>query len=107
MSIAGRTFDVRVAPFAATEADLWIVETEAKLAIVGDLVVDLVPFMDTACPDGWIRALDEIERVPFHTLIPGHGPIMTRADFVSWKAAFNNFIACCRSDVEIAECVAG
>ena len=58
MEIAGRTLDVRVAPFAATEADLWIYDPEMKLAIVGDLVVDLVPFMDTACLDGCRAALD-------------------------------------------------
>lgn len=107
MSIAGRTLDIRIAPFAATEADLWIYEPEARLAIVGDLVVDLVPFMDTACPDGWSKALDEIENVPFETLIPGHGPTMSRADFLAWKTAFNNLVACGRSDVDIAECVAG
>ena len=45
MSIAGRTLDLRIAPFAATEADLWIYDAEPKLAIVGDLVVepDLLP----------------------------------------------------------------
>src|SRR5204863_9232416 len=53
MSIAGRMLDVHVAPFAATEADLWVYDPEEKLALVGDLVVDIVPFMDSACPDGW------------------------------------------------------
>jgi glyoxylase-like metal-dependent hydrolase (beta-lactamase superfamily II) len=107
MRIAGRTLDVRVAPFAATEADLWMYDPEAKLAIVGDLVVDIVPFMDTACPEGWSKALDEIEDVPFRTLIPGHGPAMSRADFLTWKTAFNNLIACGRSDADTAHCVAG
>ncbi|MEO8273868.1 MAG: MBL fold metallo-hydrolase [Chloroflexota bacterium] len=107
MSIAGRMLDVRVAPFAATEADLWLYDPDAKLAIVGDLVVDLVPFMDTACPDGWSKALDEIEKVPFQTLIPGHGPAMNRADFLAWKAAFSNLIACGRSTTDKAQCVAG
>ncbi len=107
VSIAGRTLDVRVAPFAATEADLWIYDSKAKLAIVGDLVVDLVPFMDTACPEGWSKALDEIEKVPFQTLIPGHGPAMSRADYLVWKTAFNNLVACGRSDADTAQCVAG
>ena len=70
MQVAGRDLEFRIAPFAATEADLWIYDRKEKLAIVGDLVVDIVPFMDTACPDGWLRTLDEIERTPFTTLIP-------------------------------------
>ncbi len=65
---------------------------KTKLAIVGDLVVDIVPFMDTACPDGWLKALDEIERTPFMTLIPGHGPVMNRRDFGQWKTAFAEFV---------------
>ena len=107
MTIAGRTLDVRVAPFAVTEADLWLYDPEAKLAIVGDLVVDIVPFMDTACPDGWSRALDEVEQTPFETLVPGHGPVMTRSDFVLWKSAFNNLLNCARSTADSAECVQG
>ena len=107
VAIAGRTLDIRVAPFAATEADLWIYDPGTKLAIVGDLVVDLVPFMDTACLEGWIEALDELEKVPFETLIPGHGPAMSRADFLAWKSAFNNLVGCGRSDADMSDCIAG
>ena len=39
--------------------------------------------MDTACPDGWRRALDEIAATPFTTLIPGHGEPMNRAAFIA------------------------
>lgn len=107
MTIAGRTLDVRVAPFAVTEADIWIYDPEAKLAIVGDLVVDLVPFMDTACPEGWAKALEEVEKTPFEMLVPGHGPLMTRADFLQWKGAFDNLLACGRSPADKAACVTG
>lgn len=107
MRIAGRPIDVRVAPFAVTEADLWLYDPDVRLAVVGDLVVDIIPFMDTACPEGWAKALDEIEATPFETLVPGHGPVMDRADFLVWKTAFSNLIGCGRSDVDKATCVAG
>ena len=107
MTIAGRTFDVRVAPFAASEADLWLYDRRTKVAVVGDLVVDIVPFMDSACPDGWARALTEIEKVPFRTLIPGHGAPMSRADFGQWKLAYDNLLKCGRSTADKATCVAG
>ena len=107
VNIAGRALDVRVAPFAVTEADLWVYYPEQKVAIVGDLVVDIVPFMDTACPDGWARALEEVEKVPFETVIPGHGAPMTRADFVQWKTAYNNLVECGRSSAEKAQCIDG
>ena len=107
MRIAGREFDVHVAPFAATEADLWLYDPKAREAVVGDLVVDIVPFMDSACTDGWLGALREIEAVPFRTLIPGHGPMMDRAAFLTWKTAFEHFVECGRSTVEPKGCVDG
>ena len=106
IKIAGRKFDAHVAPFAATEADLWLSDPKTRLAIVGDLVVDIVPFMDTACPDGWKKALEEIEATPFVTLIPGHGAPMNRARFLQWKSAFDNFVDCGRSTKLKEECVA-
>lgn len=68
--IAGRTIDVRLAPFAVSEGDVWLVIPEEKMVIAGGLVVDIVPFMDTACVDGWRQALDEIAAVEFETLVP-------------------------------------
>jgi glyoxylase-like metal-dependent hydrolase (beta-lactamase superfamily II) len=107
VKIAGRKLEMHVAPFAATEADLWIYDPKARLAIVGDLVVDIVPFMDTACPDGWKRALDELAATPFVTLIPGHGAPMDRAQFLQWKGAFDAFVDCGKSARPKEACIAG
>lgn len=107
MKIAGRNIDVHVAPFAATEADLWLYVPDERLAIVGDLVVDIVPFMDTACADGWKKALEKVEATPFVTLIPGHGDPMDRSQFLAWKRAFDNFVDCGWSATAKDQCVAG
>ena len=107
LKIAGRQLEVHVAPFAVTEADIWIYDPKAKLAIVGDLVVDIVPFMDTACTEGWLKALEDVERSGFTTLIPGHGPAMTQADFRQWRQAFVAFVDCGRSQTAKEQCVAG
>ena len=107
VKIAGRRLDLHVAHFAATEADLWVYDPKARLALVGDLVVDIVPFMDTACPDGWAKALRDVERIPFTTLIPGHGPVMNRTDFLQWKTAYDNLLSCGRSTADKKSCIAG
>ena len=73
MTIAGRQIDVRLAKFAASEGDVWLYDPEAKLAIVGDLVVDIVPFMDTACAGRLAPRARRDRADPFATLIPGHG----------------------------------
>jgi glyoxylase-like metal-dependent hydrolase (beta-lactamase superfamily II) len=107
LRIAGRRLQVNLARFAATEGDVWLYDPATRVAIVGDLVVGLVPFMDTACAEGWRRALGEIAATPFNTLIPGHGAAMTRADFTAWRAAFDSFVDCGQSDRPRADCVAG
>lgn len=107
MTIAGRPLEVHLARFAATEGDVWIYDPKTRTAIVGDLVVNLVPFMDTACPDGWSKALREVAAVPFTTLIPGHGSMMTRADFAAWALAFDNFMKCGHSDADKKICIDG
>ena len=107
VTIAGRRLHVNLAPFAATEGDVWLRDEAAGLVIAGDLVVAEVPFMDTACPEGWRRALDAIAATPFETLIPGHGEAMTRTDFLAWRTAFNNFLDCGASDRPREACIAG
>ena len=107
MAIAGRMLDVRLSKFAATEGDVWLYDPKTRVAMVGDLVVDIVPFMDTACAEGWSKALAEVAKVPFTALIPGHGPVMSRSDFSAWRTAYDNFVACGRSTADEKQCVAG
>lgn len=105
--VAGRRLQVNLAEYAATEGDVWIYDPALRLAIAGDLVVGPVPFMDTACPEGWRAALDRVAATPFTTLIPGHGDPMDRSAFLAWRAAYNAFMLCGQSDRPKAECVAG
>jgi glyoxylase-like metal-dependent hydrolase (beta-lactamase superfamily II) len=107
MVIAGRTLDVRLERFAATEADIWLYDPKSRVVIAGDLVVGMVPFLDTACANGWAKALDEIAKTPFRTLIPGHGEPMSRADFRQWRRAYGALLSCSRSDAPEAQCIAG
>lgn len=107
MTVGGRRLQVNLAPFAATEGDVWLYDEAAGLVIAGDLVVEQVPFMDTACPDGWRRALDAIAATNFTVLVPGHGANMTRDQFLTWRTAFNNLLDCGASDRARADCVAG
>ena len=107
MSIAGRTMDVHLARFAATEGDVWLYDPKTRVAMIGDLIVDIVPFMDTACAAGWSKALAEVAKVPFTTLVPGHGPVMTRADFTIWRKAYDDFVDCGQSKTEKEACVDG
>jgi glyoxylase-like metal-dependent hydrolase (beta-lactamase superfamily II) len=107
MTIGGRRLQVNLAPYAATAGDVWIYDRAARLVIAGDLVVAPVPFMDTACPEGWRRALDAIAATRFNILIPGHGAPMDRPAFLAWRTAFDAFVDCGQSDRPKADCIAG
>jgi glyoxylase-like metal-dependent hydrolase (beta-lactamase superfamily II) len=107
MTIAGRRLDVRLERYAATAGDVWLYDAEERLVIAGDLVVGLVPFMDTACPEGWRKALGNIAAVPFRTLIPGHGAPMTRARFTQWRRAFEALLDCGASPAPKEACIDG
>jgi len=107
IAIAGRPLSFRVAHHAVTGRDLWIYDAAEKRAIVGDLVTVPVPFLDTACPEGWLKALDEVVASGAEQIIPGHGPIMPIADFGIWYRAFSDFIACARGEGALETCSAG
>lgn len=105
--VAGRPLRLNLARFAATEGDVWVYDERSKLLVAGDLVVGLVPFFDTGCPEGWRKALGEIAATPFARLIPGHGEPMTRPQFLQWRKAFDTLLDCAASTQAKQACVAG
>lgn len=106
-SLAGRDFRLTVAPFAATEGDLWLYDPAAKRVLAGDLVTLPAPFLDTACPEGWSDALAAIDKLDFETLIPGHGPVMTHEDFRWWKSGFEDLLICAQGERPMETCAGG
>jgi glyoxylase-like metal-dependent hydrolase (beta-lactamase superfamily II) len=106
MTIAGRRLNVNLAPNAATAGDVWLYDPRSGVAAVGDLVTLPAPFLDTACPEGWLAALAQISATPFTMAIPGHGLPMTRAQFADYSRAFGAFISCANSGATKTECAA-
>lgn len=104
MRLAGRPLDVRVTDGAVTDADVWIYDATAKVAVLGDLVTVPVPYFETACPDRWTAALDEVWATPFTTAIPGHGRPLTRETFDAYRTGLKQFVACARSERPSAQC---
>ena len=107
MTLAGRPLSVRVASDAVTDGDIWIYDEKTGVAVIGDLVTLPAPFFESACPGKWMMALDEVRATPFRMAVPGHGPVMTRADFDTYRRAFGNFRSCVGTDSPAATCAAG
>jgi glyoxylase-like metal-dependent hydrolase (beta-lactamase superfamily II) len=107
IALADRRLILRVAGRAATEGDVWIWDPASKTLIAGDLVVLPAPFFDTACPQGWRRAIEGLAQVEFERLIPGHGKILSRSEFDTYRTAFHRLIACSESAASEEACIGG
>jgi glyoxylase-like metal-dependent hydrolase (beta-lactamase superfamily II) len=107
IAVGGRKVELHLTRNAATAGDVWLYDPQSRVLIAGDLVTDPVPFLDTACPDGWRKTLDMIAAKPFTTLIPGHGAAMDRAAFTAWKQRFDTFLDCAVGALKPTYCAAG
>lgn len=103
--LSGRDLDIHLTTAAATDGDVWVYDSASRTLIAGDLVTLPVPFLDTACPAGWRKALDELDDAPFTRLVPGHGAVMDRKDFRRYRIAFGHLVECAgRSRSDAAGC---
>ena len=107
MTLGGRPLRINLARDAATAGDVWLYDEKTRVAVLGDLVTLPAPFLDTACPEGWKVALQQVADTPFEMAIPGHGGPLTRAQFQLYQAAFDALIACASSARPQGECASG
>jgi hypothetical protein len=104
VTLGGRTLAVHLARDAVTAGDVWLYDDATRVAVLGDLVTLPVPFLDTACPDGWKLALNEVAGTPFERAVPGHGVPLTRVQFLLYQDAFGALVDCANSARPEDEC---
>jgi glyoxylase-like metal-dependent hydrolase (beta-lactamase superfamily II) len=92
--IGGRKLDIHLEKNAVTAGDVWLLDPTTQVLASGDLVTLPVPFLDTACPQGWKSALENISHVSFKVLVPGHGAPMQRTAFETYRRAYGNLLTC-------------
>jgi glyoxylase-like metal-dependent hydrolase (beta-lactamase superfamily II) len=106
LTIGGRKLQIHIARNAATAADVWVFDAASGVVFVGDLVTFPAAFFDTACGNGWKRALEEVDRVPFRVVAPGHGPLLSREHFNIYLQAFEKLLSCSDSSETATRCAA-
>ncbi len=80
-TLGGVDFVLQPAGPAHTPEDLVVVLPQQQLLIAGDLVFrGRVPFVGQADSGRWIEALDRLLAMRVQTIVPGHGPVSTRAE---------------------------
>ena len=104
--LAGRKLRLGV-EHAATRGDVWIYDAEGRYLAGGDLVTLPVPFFDTGCAPKWSAALARLDALEFDSFVPGHGPVLSHAQFTLYRTAFDKFAACAASAADKRACAEG
>jgi glyoxylase-like metal-dependent hydrolase (beta-lactamase superfamily II) len=99
-----RTLRLNLAPNAVTDGDVWVYDHASGILAAGNLVTLPTPFLDTACPEGWRRGLDQVWATPFTELVPSHGSPMTRTQFSTYRKAYGAVIDCAKTTRPKADC---
>ncbi|MEO1768045.1 MBL fold metallo-hydrolase [Thiobacter aerophilum] len=69
-------------PFGShTAGDMLVYLPDDKVLVAGDVLVHrIMPAFRDAYVKNWVNTLEEVGKLDFKTAIPGHGPLMTKAD---------------------------
>ncbi len=102
--LAGRPLRIGFEADSVTAGDVWLFDAATDTLAAGDLVTLPVPFFDTACPEKWSESLARLQEVKFKLLVPGHGPVMDRKMFGTYRSAFDKLVQCAASKAEPGTC---
>lgn len=81
-----------VPPGSHTPGDLLVYLPDEKILIGGDVLVNhVVPTMRDAHVKSWVATLEQTAQLDFKTVVPGHGPLMTKAEVGKMHAEMARF----------------
>lgn len=81
VTLAGVTLELWVPEAAHTLGDMLVWLPDDRVLIGGDILVqDITPNFRDANVKLWVQTLADIQQLPVKTLVPGHGPLMRKAD---------------------------
>jgi glyoxylase-like metal-dependent hydrolase (beta-lactamase superfamily II) len=87
LQVGARRIELLHYGWGATPGDLAVFDPASGVLFAGGLVSwKRVPEMRDGKLAGWLEALDQLEQVPARTVVPGHGPIATRAAIGATRA---------------------
>ena len=73
----GREIQILSFGQAHTGGDLVVYLPKERIVCTGDFLTGGAPYMTDAYPASWAQKLDELAKLDFETVLPGHGEVMT------------------------------
>jgi glyoxylase-like metal-dependent hydrolase (beta-lactamase superfamily II) len=80
---------------AHTGGDTIVYFPDLRIVHGGDVIVNNVPNCDFAnggSAVNWVKVMDEVLKLDFDTVIPGHGDVMTRAQVQAYRDKWATFV---------------
>jgi cyclase len=86
--LGGKHVQARYYGRGHTNGDAVVYFPDLRLVHTGDLMTSATPLIDY--PGGgslieWTKTLDEVMKLDFDTVIPGHGPVSKKADMLTYR----------------------
>ena len=76
--VGGRELQIIYLGWASAPGDLAVFDPTSGVLFAGGLVsVGQIPRLRDADLEGWIVALEQLDKLPAKTIVPGHGPVST------------------------------
>lgn len=100
----GESVQMRTFKKAHTDGDVIVYIPEEKVLFAGDLLFASVdPWLGSGNPDGWIAVNEEIMKMDFKVVVPGHGKLASKEQFSLENKYINEIIDLVKKKVEAGE----
>lgn len=77
-----------------TAGDVVVYLPKERVIATGDLLAGDTPYVAEVAPTEWVRTLEELEKLDFDYVIPGHGEVMRGKElFALWKEYLRDLMA--------------
>jgi cyclase len=83
-----REIQIRFLGRAHTAGDVVVYLPKEKIVMTGDMLTSALSNMSDAFVDEWVRTLDELKKIDFTTVLPGHGEAFTDKAKIDYFQAY-------------------
>lgn len=93
IDLGGRTVELRHIAPGNTKGDMFLWLPEERILATGDIVVHPTPYGFFSYPQSWSAVMRELKALDAAYIVPGHGDIMTNADYLDLLAQTMDLVA--------------